>query len=622
MWLLRALETVAAGVAAAIPVLVAGANAVHDHWQPAADQAIIVTRAYDVFSGHGPQFGQYSLAGINGHLIHSPGPMLYWLLAIPARFGDTASIVWTITAVNALCIVGCVALARRRGGRVLMFATAVAIALMCQSLAGEVMHDVWNPSAALFPLTLLIFLCWSVACGDYWLLPLTAVVASFTAQAHLTYVPPTGALLLVGLTGLAIWRFARWRATRSATAQLGWWRRRWARRAVAPWALAALILAALCWAPPVLDQIDNHPGNLGLLYDTATSNRPTVGTAIGTHAVVRAVGVRPWWLYVPGTRWDRKYDVRATPGTEAVDTTLALLAALALAGVAGLWRRRDLTAAALIGLLLCVALAEVAAHTPTPRVQAATLGYTTWWGSQLGMWIWLIVAWSLWLALAWGVRLLAPRARGLLAGWPARRLAVGAAVTSVAFGLVGVGGAAATGAVVSGTEKPDEHTDIYRPIQQITARVNQLIPRGSSVLLLGDLDISSLGIKPAMRYFLVRHDVRPLANGSYLRLGTWYEQSNRPYQYVIFVGWRPRPPRDLPAVGVRRVIHLAYYDPMFGAQTVSVWVGRPKPGTGGQPVGCAGGSSCPAGRARRGPRPAPRARVSAHRAGRVHTAAG
>src|SRR2546429_8831648 len=110
----------------------------------------------------------------------------------------------TMGAVNSLAIVGAVALARRRGGVILMFATALAIALMCQSLAAETFHDIWNPSAALFPFTLLIFLCWSLACGEYRLLPLTALVASFVLQANLTYLPPTVGLLAVRLGGLAL----------------------------------------------------------------------------------------------------------------------------------------------------------------------------------------------------------------------------------------------------------------------------------------------------------------------------------------------------------------------------------------------------------------------------------
>ena len=95
---------------------------------------------------------------------------MYWLIALPARFGSVTSIAVTMGAVNTLAIVGCVALARRRGGLVLMVATAVGIALMCQSLPSEAMHDIWNPAAGLFPFLLLIFVvaaaCWTAPTID------------------------------------------------------------------------------------------------------------------------------------------------------------------------------------------------------------------------------------------------------------------------------------------------------------------------------------------------------------------------------------------------------------------------------------------------------------------------
>ena len=197
-WLYRALPAIAAGLAAAIPVLRSTVNAVNIGWQPAGDDGIILTRAWDVFTAHSPLVGQYSEAGnVTGHIVHSPGPLLYWLLALPARFGSVASVAGWMGAVNTLAIIGCVALARRRGGLVLMFATAAAIALMCQSLPSESFHDVWNPAAALFPFLLLIFVLWSLACGDLRLLPLAALLASFVTQTHLTYLAPTLGMLAV-----------------------------------------------------------------------------------------------------------------------------------------------------------------------------------------------------------------------------------------------------------------------------------------------------------------------------------------------------------------------------------------------------------------------------------------
>jgi hypothetical protein len=525
------LITLAAGLGAAVPVIVATVDAVRDHWEPGADQAIIATRAYDVLSSHTPLDGQYTLAGdVTGHVTHGLGPMLYWLLAIPARFGTPASITVTMGVVNTLAIVGSVALARRRGGAVLMFATAVAIALMCRSLAAETFHDVWNPSAGLFPFTLLIFLCWSLACGEHRLLPVTVVVASFVVQAHLMYLPPTVALLAIGLVGMG--------------------------RPTAAVALATLLAAVACWIAPAIDEVEHHPGNAALVVRSATAPAQTLGADVGWHATVRAIGYRPWWLHVPADRWSRKDDVRQPPGSVRTATTLALLGALALVAVlAFVRRRRDVSAAAAIGLALCAALALEAAHTPAPRVLSATLGYTMWWGSQVGMWVWLVLAWSAWLVLSPRVRALAPRMP---------RVLIPAAVSFLAL--------AAAGAAASRTEKPDEHVAVYRPIAALATPLTRMFAAGQTVRLDGRLDVSPMPIKPALRYLLVRHGVRVLSSGAFQRLGSYYEADHRPYDATVYVGDRLRPP-----VAHARLVARARYFDGWGPWTVSVWVRSRRP---------------------------------------------
>ena len=551
--------TLAAGLAAAIPVIVATARAVQAGWVPVADRGIIATRAHDVLTSHMPLVGQYTLAGeVTGQVTHSLGPMLFWLLAIPAHAGSTVGMTVVIGTFNTLCILGCVALARRRGGRALMVMSALAIALMCQSLAAETFHDIWNPSAGLFPFTLLIFLCWSLACGEYRLLPLTVLVASFVVQTHLTYLPPTLALLAVGLGGLA----ARWIARRG--------RRRRAmtetrhheagrdggaeadasasattapapgpgRRSLVAWGLATVLVAALCWSATIAGQLSEHPGNLTLVAQAATRRKATLGSAVGWHAVVRAVGVVPWWLHTPASRWQRKYEVRSAPGALASDTTIAMLAALALVGLVAVSRRRhDLAALALIALVLCPALGAVAASTPTPRLLSATLGYTMWWGSQVGMIVWLTLAWALWLGLVRPARKAADAKLGRDA-----RLGVNAKLGSVTLTLLGIAAAATVGTMVAAAGRPDEHAVTYRPIKAIDARLTQSIPRGGSVLLEGQLDGATMPVKPAVRYFLVARGTRVLAPGSFLRLGSWYELYDRPYREAIYLSDVPRPP--------------------------------------------------------------------------------
>jgi hypothetical protein len=472
--------------------------------------------------------------------------MLYWLVALPSRFGSPAAITITMGAVNTLAIVGCIAIANRRGGRVLMFAAAVAIAFMCRSLAAETFHDEWNASSGLFPLTLLIFSAWSVGCGEPRLLPLAVLLASFVAQAHLAYAAPALALMLVAVGGLA--------ATRIARRQGG--------RSLLVWVLAAVLVAGVCWTPTVVDEIGHHPGNLTRLVQVARQRKDTVGAAVGRNAVVRAIGFpRPWWTYVPRSRYERKFDVRATPSSLRRNTAIAVLAALALVAAAGLVRgRADLTVAAVIALALCAALAFDAASTPTPRVMAATLGYTMWWGSQVGMWAWLTLAWAAWLATVWA----------------ARRLPVGAprvpraatAAAPIAAALLGLGATAVVARASAATESPDEHVALYRPIASLAARLDRRIAPGRTVFLQGSLDVSPMPVRAALRYFLTRHGDRVLGRGATVRLGSWYELDHRHYDASLHVADVRRPP----AKHLRLAAEATYRDG-WGPHVVTVWLG-------------------------------------------------
>jgi hypothetical protein len=552
-------------LAAAIPVISATVKAVRAGWVPAGDDGIIATRGWDVLTSHTPLIGQYSEAGlvIHGQVMHSPGPMLYWLIALPARFGGASSIAVMMGVANTLSIVGCVALARRRGGLVLMFATAIGIALMCQSLSTDAMYDIWNPAAGLFPLLLLIFVCWSLACGDYRLLPITVLVASYLTQTHLMYLAPTTVLLAVGFGGLIIRALHRRRARgkqEPPAARLRTW----------PWAAAALLVAVLCWTAPAINQMDSNPGNLTMIVRTAENRGPELGPAVGWHAVVRAVGVTPWWLYKPATEWQRKKDVRRTPTKSETNSAILMLLALAVAGLAGALRRRwDLTAAALIGLGLCAAIALQAASNPSPKLLAETLGYTLWWGSQLGLWVWLIVAWALWLGLLWltrpVLRALRRRTEGNTAS--ARLRLAGVALAS----LAALAGAIAVGAAVARNASPDPHIYQYRPISEAAAAIERFIPPGRTVAYrFGPLDTATQPMEPGVRYQLIRHGDRVLAEGSFPRLGSYYVLDHRKVQQALYLtdGSRVQPHMRLAA----RVHFLG----PWGPEVLSAWVGAPQ----------------------------------------------
>jgi hypothetical protein len=522
----RSWLTAAAGVVAALPVIASTARALAAGWMPVGDQGIVATRAYDVFTAHAPLVGQYSQAStVAGRPLYSPGPMLYWLLALPARFGAPASLALTMGIVNALSIVGAVWLARRRGGLPLMFATAAALAVMCHSLSSENLHDVFNPAAAVLPLTLLIFVSWSVACGDHALLPVAVLVASFVAQCHLAYVLPAAGLLAVALAGLA----ASLRAD--------------PRRSLR-WILAAALVGICCWSAPLAEQVAHRHGNLGLIASTATAQRPTEGATAGWRAVIRAVGVTPRWLRAPGIEArdlggvsggdygdTRLNDIWSPPGTGATVSAVVLMGLLLAAGVAGAFRRRvDVAAAAAIGLLMCAALAADVASTPRSAVN--TVGYTTWWGSAAGVWLWLALGWSL--ATLLPLRALArPRVAALAS----------------AFGLAAV---AAAGGVAAAAEKRDAHEHDYRPARTLVARLNRVL-RGGETVWLVQRGFVLVPIEPAVRYALRRRDVRTLGHLASLRVGAWYELDHRRYSRIVSIWSNGNAPPVRPQTIVARV---------------------------------------------------------------------
>jgi hypothetical protein len=76
-------------------------------------------------------------------------------------------------------------------------------------------------------------------------------------------------------------------------------------------------------------------------------------------------------------------------------------------------------------------------------------------------------------------------------------------------------------------------------------------------------------IKPAVRYYLVTRDVRVLAPGSYLRLGSWYELYHRPYREAVYLTDRPVHPLARSAL-----VAQASFAEGGSKHTVYAWLSR------------------------------------------------
>lgn len=519
-WVVEHRLVLATGLAAALPVIVSTVRAVANGWLPIGDDAIIAVRSYDVLTTHTPLLGQYSASsGLTRGDSHSLGPMLYWLLALPARLGGPTALVGAMGLVNTASVMGVVALARRRGGVALMVAAAVGCSLVCASVSPETIHSIWNPSAAQMPFALLILLCWSLACGEYRLLPLTVLVASFVAQAHLTYLPPTAGLVGVALAGLAAsqgWvrsSFGARPAVSGPRREPGGGIGRSAAGSARRWVRAALVVGVICWSGPLVEQATHWPGNLVLVAGAAVSGEAKLGPSAGWHAAVRAVGVPPWWLRRPQDPVTRLGEVVSAPSVLATLSALLVVAGLVLVLRSGVRRRRlDLAAAGAIGLVLCGGVAMVAAATPKEGGLVFTVGYTLRWASAGGMWIWLALGWSL-ATLAQPLRRFAGRRSSAIA--PLAGLAVAVAVgASVAAGL-----------------GPDLLERRYEPTGRLVARLHSELPRGSPALV--DATLDAFDFQAAAVYELRRRGAGVLAPNLARQLGGRYGRGRLRYEQVV-----------------------------------------------------------------------------------------
>jgi hypothetical protein len=497
-WLASHGPLVAAGLLAALPVILSTAHTLAVGWYPVGDNGIIAARSYDVFTTHPPLLGAYSATSVVlGDAARHPGPMLFWLLAIPARFGGPVAMTLTVGAANAAAAFGCVALARRRGGTVLMIVAASTLAVMSASLDGLVYSDVWNPAAGVLPFTLLIFLAWSIACGEVRLLPLAALVGSFAVQCHLAYLPPSIGLLAISLAGLFTGRVRPSRRTLLIT--------------------GAVLL--VCWSGPIVDEILHRPGNAEVFVRIAFSGTPTLGFESGVRAVTHTIGVPPWWLDSASGYGGRFGDIIHAPGALSVASAVALMAALAALVALGLRRgRRDVAVAAADGLVLCIAIGLVAGGNPAKALLPLSLGYTLWWGTAAGAWAWLTLAVGATVLFAPGV---------------VRRLERPAALAGLA--LIGV--VLATVRLAAAGPGSDPLRPRYGPMSTLADRIDGALPSGRTVLVSAP---GGFGFDPKFEYLtgsvyaLRRHGDR-VVTGANAAFGNEYDPRGRRADYVLHI---------------------------------------------------------------------------------------
>ena len=269
-WLVLA-AVLAPFIIGAVAVLTAG----NLHPTFVGDDASNQLRISDV-GRHAVLLGPYSRGTWN-----HPGPMMYYLLAIPYRlFGErTAGILLGALAINGAAALGSVVLARRLGGRLLMAAIACAVLVTMGSLGPIFLRDPWNPYLAVLPFLSFVMAAWGVAVGRWSLIPVAVVIGSFCVQTHAGYLPLVGILA----TASAVFAVRRYRTMRpDATLRR-------------PLVWAGVVIGVL-WMPTIVDQFAASHNLSKMVYYLISSDESTHGVAAGLRVVGQALSISGGWL--------------------------------------------------------------------------------------------------------------------------------------------------------------------------------------------------------------------------------------------------------------------------------------------------------------------------------------
>ncbi len=313
-------------------------------WVPANDPALMGLRVLDVGSSATPLTGQpsTSIHYVGGERpVDHPGPIHFYVMVPFVRtFGVSVGMVLTSVLITGTCLLISAWAIFRQLGRGAGVATAVALGAITFTTGASSLVNPVSSNIAGYPLLCSVVLLFCLLCGDLRLLPLAAAVVSFAAQQHLSVLPAL--VVTLGLT-LAVAGWGQWRHRRRADAPT---RREWFR-----WGGGAALVTLVLWAPVLLQQVVDRPGNLTLMVQFASNgDREPVGMSAALDQLVNTLSLTHLLFR---TNLDGE-DVLDQP---TLSTWLA--AAIVVAALVGLglrWRRTHPRRAALVASIAIVSV--------------------------------------------------------------------------------------------------------------------------------------------------------------------------------------------------------------------------------------------------------------------------
>ena len=362
-------------VVAEAPFLVAAVVQSLGGWRASQDDAVIAIRSWGVFTAHPPLVGQFTQAtGCTGQIAHSPGPLLYWLLALPIRIDPVHGIVWGAAIWAAIAMVLCVESAWAVRGATGALAVGVFAVVLVATQRAAVVNVEWNPYFAMLWFAASCMIAWRVGRGGLRWWPVLVVSASVAAQSHLEYTLPSVVLVVVApALGIASQRLQKDTGTRGI---------RWP-----GWSVTGVGLGAALWAAPLWQEVSGHPGNMSVLLH-CVSGHHVISSRFAFHLLAWAVVPPPLWFHASETVASQVFRHAESPPGWAGVAVLVVLGAVALVS----WRahRADLAVLSTLGLLVSGAVVWDLSRQPSNGV--FDLGYLDSVLWPIGMLVWGVAA--------------------------------------------------------------------------------------------------------------------------------------------------------------------------------------------------------------------------------------
>lgn len=338
-----------------------------DPYLPYGDQAVLEMSVRDV-GHHEVLLGAYSRFGW-----YHPGPLAAYLLAAPYRLlgGAHQALAAGTLVVAGVSLVCSVLLIRRNAGNLAALWALLVVLVSIRLLGAAFLLDSWNPYLPILPFLLGVLLCWTAIRGAAWALPAAVLPMSLAVQAHVGYLPPVAATVVVLAVGLAVRHLSSRRSRGDAAAEPKHKPRRWLLATV-----ASAVLAVLLWLPPLIQQLTAPTGNAGTILNYLRKSSPDASLSIGLRGVADEFGKLPG--YVAGVEPPDRVLLPASWPPLAIAIGCALFA---LALVVGIRRRRS-DVSWLGAFTMAIAAAGVAA---IARIDGLPFFYVTRWTTVIGM---------------------------------------------------------------------------------------------------------------------------------------------------------------------------------------------------------------------------------------------